>query len=125
MIMIILARMMIFFDKDAGYFGNDDDYFDNYYVYFGNDDDVGKRSDAMRDIGSWSRNVAFRALAFLSRVPSPPYPLHTHGTTNWFSVIDDTKQPYNQPCSQPSNQLLPTNQIRTKQITKKPTIPTN
>ena len=78
MIMIILARMMIFFDNDPGYFGNDDNYFDNDHVYFGNDDDAGKRSDAMRDIGSWSRNVAFRALAFLSRVPSPLHTLHTN-----------------------------------------------
>ena len=54
----------------------------------------------------------------------------THGTTNWFSVIDDTKQPYNQPCSQPSNRLTnqPTKQPteeETKQLTKKTTIPTN
>ena len=119
-----------YFDNDDVYFGNDDDYSGNDDDYFGNDDDTGKRSDAMRDIGSWSRNVAFRALAFLSRVPSPPYPLHTHGTTNWFSVIDDTKQPYNQPHSQPTKQLLPTNQLsnqpnKNRAAKPKKNIPTN
>ena len=61
------------------------------------------------------------------------HPRYTHtaqplpllpGTTNWFSVIDDTKQPYNQACSQPSNRLTnqPTKQPteeETKQLTKK------
>ena len=50
--------------------------------------------------------------SFLEYHPHHPrYTRYTPTTTNWFSVIDDTKQPYNQPCSQPTKQLLPTNQL--------------